>query len=173
VQTVLLRTHWTQPVRRAFVVVAILAMLVEYSNRSIPLSFGVDGKPAEVYQALKVAKPGVIIEFPLPKPENLPGWDPYFQAWSVWHWRPMLNGYSGFYSRRYQDAMRDLESFPDAASIDLLRQLEVRYIILHRGFYEVDEYTPLALKLATAPGLTRWGIYKDPVGVADIFEIEY
>ena len=135
------------------------------------LNFGVNARPAEVYQALKVAKPGVIIEFPLPDFDNLPGWDPYFQAWSVWHWRPMLNGYSGFYSRQYQDAVRDLSSFPDAASVDTLRRLEVRYVIIHRDFYEKGKYTPLALKLATARGLTLWGVYKDPVGVADVFEV--
>ena len=132
------------------------------------MSFGVEARPAEVYRALKVARPGVIIEFPLPHPDNPPGWDPYFQAWSVWHWRPMLNGYSGFYSRQYQDAVRDLSTFPDAASVDTLRRLEVRYVIIHRGFYEKGEYTPLALKLATAADL-RCG-RTGPVGVADIFE---
>ena len=38
-------------------------------------------------------------------------------------------------------------------------------------FYEKGKYTPLALKLATARGLTLWGVYKDPVGVADVFEV--
>ena len=172
VQALLARVSVGPLMRRALVGTAVLAMLVEYSNHSIPLSFGVNARPAEVYQALKVAKPGVIIEFPLPDFDNLPGWDPYFQAWSVWHWRPMLNGYSGFYSRQYQDAVRDLSSFPDAASVDTLRRLEVRYVIIHRDFYERGKYTPLALKLATARGLTLWGVYKDPVGVADVFEVE-
>jgi len=168
---VLARVTWSRPGRRAFIYAAIVAMLVEYSNRSIPLSFGVAAKPAEVYQALRVAKPGVIIEFPLPNLDNLPGWDPYFEAWSVWHWRPILNGYSGFYSTRYQDAVRELANFPDAASVEALRRLEVRYVIIHRDFYEKGKYTPLALKLATAHGLTLWGVYKDPVGVADVFEV--
>jgi len=172
VQAVLARVTWGPLGRRAFICTAIAVMLVEYSHRSIPLSFGVDARPAEVYRALKVAKPGVIIEFPLPDLDNLPGWDPYFQAWSVWHWRPMLNGYSGFYSTQYQDAVRDLSSFPDAASVDTLRRLEVRYVIIHRDFYEKGKYTPLALKLATAQGLTLWGVYKDPVGVADVFEVQ-
>jgi hypothetical protein len=146
-------------------------MLVEYSNRSIPLSFGVEGRPAEVYQALKTARPGAIIEFPLPDFANLPGWDPYFQAWAVWHWRPMLNGYSGFYSPHYVRAVSDLKSFPDETSAETLRRLGIRYVIIHRGFYEEADYTALAVKLATTPGLTRWGIYKDPVGVADVLEV--
>jgi hypothetical protein len=171
VQALLARLSWGPTARRAFVAVAIAAMLLEYSNRRVPLSFAVDGRPAEVYQALKVAKPGPIIEFPLPDPSNLPGWDPYYQAWSVWHWRPMLNGYSGFYSRPYMDAVRELESFPDAASVQKLRELNVQYVIVHRGFYERNKYTPLAIKVATTPGLSLWGIYKDPVGIADVIEV--
>jgi hypothetical protein len=171
VQALLARTSWTQTGRRAFVCAAIVAMLVEYSNTKVPLSFEVAARPAEVYQALQVTRPGAIIEFPLPNLDNLPGWDPYYQAWSVWHWRPMLNGYSGFYSRRYVEAVTELASFPDPASVKTLRALGVRYVIIHRDFYEAGKYTSLALKLATTPGLTRWGIYKDPVGVADILEV--
>jgi hypothetical protein len=171
VQAVLARTSWSPRVRAAFVAASIAAMLVEYSNRSIPLSFGVEGRPAEVYQALKTARPGAIIEFPLPDFANLPGWDPYFQAWAVWHWRPMLNGYSGFYSPHYVRAVSDLKSFPDETSAETLRRLGIRYVIIHRGFYEEADYTALAVKLATTPGLTRWGIYKDPVGVADVLEV--
>jgi len=168
---VLTRVSWSTRARRAFICTAMAALVLEYSNRSIPLSFGVAARPAEVYQALRVAKPGVIIEFPLPNLDNLPGWDPYYQAWSVWHWRPMLNGYSGFYSRQYQDTVRGLSGFPDADSVHLLRRLDVRYVIIHRDFYDKGKYTPLALKLATARGLTLWGVYKDPVGLADIFEV--
>ena len=117
------------------------------------------------------ADPGPIIEFPLPHLDNMPGWDPYYQAWSVWHWRPLLNGYSGFYSRHYVDAVTELASFPDNTSARTLRRLGVRYVVIHRDFYKSGEYTALAVKLGTTPGLTRWGIYKDPVGTADVFEV--
>jgi len=171
VQAALARLPWGPGARRAFVVVAIAAMLLEYSNRRIPLSFAVDAKPAEVYQALKIASPGPIIEFPLPDADNLPGWDSYYEAWSVWHWRPLLNGYSGYYSRPYLETLHDLESFPDAASVQKLRELNVRYVIVHRGFYERNKYTALAIKVATTPGLSPWGVYRDPVGIADVIEV--
>jgi hypothetical protein len=45
------------------------------------------------------------------------------------------------------------------------------YVIVHRSFYNPKEYTALALKLATAPGLAPWGAAKDPYGAADIFEV--
>ena len=45
------------------------------------------------------------------------------------------------YKDVYQDAVRDLSSFPDAASVDTLRRLDVRYVIIHRDFYENKVYT--------------------------------
>lgn len=171
-QAILARRTWSPAMRRGFIAGVIALMLVEYANRPIPLSYAIAAKPADVYAALKVADPGVIVEFPLPHPDNLPGFDPNYQAWSVWHWRPMLNGYSGFYSRNYLDAVERLQSFPDPDAIAALRERDVRYVIVHRSFYDEEDYTPLALRMATAPGLRLWGVYKDSIGWADILEVE-
>ena len=144
---------------------------MEYSDRPLPLSQPVDAEPADVYRVLRRAEPGPIAELPLPKADSLPGFDPYFQAWSVWHWRPLLNGYSGFYASEYLQALADLEDFPDGRSIATLRSRNIRYIIVHRSFYTPDEYTKLALEMAQVPELSLWGVYKDPYGLADILEI--
>lgn len=157
--------------RRAAVALIIVILIGEYSNRRIPLSYAIPGEPADAYKVLRHAEPGAIVEFPLPNPDSLPGFDPYYEAWSVWHWRPMLNGYSGFYSRHYLDVVSQLKKFPNAESVDLLRTLDVRYVIIHRGYYEDKDYTRLALKLAGAHGLRLWGVFRDPVGWADILEV--
>ncbi len=120
---------------------------------------------------LRRAEPGPIAELPLPQPDTLPGWDPYFQAWSVWHWRPLLNGYSGFYSAEYLQALRDLKDFPDRRAIATLRERNIRYVIVHRSFYTPAKYTKLALAIALVPELSLWGVYRDPYGLADIVEV--
>jgi hypothetical protein len=171
-QALLARAKWSPAVRRGFFATVIAMMLVEYSNHPIKLSYAIDARPADVYDVLRVAKPGVIVEFPLPDPESLPGYDPNYQAWSVWHWRPMLNGYSGFYSRDYLESVRRLESFPDPDAVATLRDLDVRYVIVHRSFYDEEDYTQLALRMAAAPGLRLWGVFKDSIGPADVFEVE-
>jgi hypothetical protein len=166
---------WIRAARRwrlVLIALVIAVMLVEYSNQPLPLSGAIDARPADVYQALRSGKPGPIAEFPVPLREALPGWDPYYMAWSVWHWRPLLNGYSGYYSQAYLDSLETLRWFPDADSIALLRRKGIRYVIVHREFYKREEYTELALQLATTPELTRWGVYKDPVGLADILELQ-
>jgi hypothetical protein len=170
-QVVVRRLRAPLPVQRAIVPIIILLMVIEYSNTPLPLSQPVDAATPDVYKVLARAKPGPIAEFPLPNPHALPGYDPYYQAWSVWHWRPLLNGYSGFYSRAYMEVLPKLDRFPDAKSIATLREHGIVYVIVHRAFYTPDEYTELALKLATAPGLAAFGVYKDPYGPADIFEV--
>lgn len=154
---------------------ALVAVLViEYSNRSIPLVPGVAAAPADVYRVLEDAKDGPIVELPLPEmdiPPRPPGFDPYYQAWSVWHWRPMVNGYSGFTPAAYQQFAADLKGFPDAQSVQALRALHVRYVLVHQAFYPPAEYRDLALRVATNPALKFVGTYNDPVGSATIIEI--
>ncbi|MGE3520275.1 MAG: hypothetical protein AB7J63_15100 [Vicinamibacterales bacterium] len=157
--------------RRAFVPLILAAMVVEYAVKPIPLSYAIEAAPADLYKVLDHADPGPIIEYPLPQPAALPGFDPYFQAWSVWHWRPLLNGYSGFYAPQYLEALPTLVEFPDSRSIALLRDRGVRYVIVHRAFYEPGKYTPLALRIGNTSELRLWGVYKDPLGLADVFEI--
>ena len=55
---------------------------------------------------------------------------------SVVHWRPLVNGYSGFTPERQLALADQLTDFPDDASIAALRALGqqgVRYVIVHAG----------------------------------------
>lgn len=170
-QAVLARVPFGPLMRRAFVPIVIAMMLVEYSNRPLPLSQSVDAKAPSVYEVLQHAEPGPIIEFPVPAADALPGWDPYYESWSIWHWRPLINGYSGFYDARYLETLGRLTHFPDPESIATLRDRDVRYVIVHRSFYKPAEYTSLALEIGQVPALSLWGVFKDPYGLADIFEV--
>lgn len=173
VQALLARIPHGSRWRTAFLPLALLVMTGEYSNRAIPLSSAVPAEPAIAYKVLAQAGEGAMVEFPLPDLEEMPGWDPYYEAWSVWHWRPILNGYSGFYPQQYLQAVRDLDGFPDAHSIQTLRALNIRYVLIHRAFYKPAKYVALALQLAATPDLKHWGTYKDPLDRVDIFEIQY
>ena len=170
-QAILRRVPFGPRMRRAFIPILIAMMLVEYSNRPLPLSQPVNADPPDVYRVLQRAEPGPIVELPLPTLNDSLGWEPYYQAWSVWHWRPLLNGYSGFYASGYAETLRALADFPDPRSIAALRDRHVRYVIIHRIFYPPAKYTALALKIAQVPELSLWGVFKDPYGEADIIEV--
>jgi hypothetical protein len=151
----------------------ILAMLtVEGLNRPLPLTSDPVMKPASIYTVLRSATPGVVIELPVPRLSRLPGWDAYYSLWSLQHWQPLVNGYSGYYPPDYVQTMIRMESFPDTASMARLRAHEVRYLIVHRAFYEEAQYAQLLLRMAVRPEFHPGGTYKDSFGDAVLFVME-
>lgn len=173
VQALMLRSPSHSRWRLWLVPLTIVVLTLEYSNHAIPLSWSVSAKPAPAYEVMQHAEQGAMVEFPMPKLHNMPGLDPYYQSWSIWHHRPLLNGYSGFYPVEYGALLGELIDFPDRRSIETLQRRNIRFVMVHRGFYAPEDYVALALKLATTPELKPWGTYKDPVGLADIFELQH
>jgi hypothetical protein len=158
--------------RRPLTLLLLIGLLaIEYRNHSMVLSTGDPQRPPDVYQMLRRAPAGTLIELPVPRLDRLPGWEPYYQGWQVWHWRPLVNGYSGYYPRDYLETLVHMLSFPDPGSIERLRGHDVRFIVIHRSLYDQPRYTDLMLRIARRSELKPWGTYKGPVGLADIFEL--
>jgi hypothetical protein len=159
--------------RRHVIPVALMLGLIaaEASNRAIPLAAAGATAPADVYRVLRSAPPGVLIELPVPRHDALPGWDPTYQVWSLWHDKPLVNGYSGYYPKDYLDTIIRMEVFPSDASMGRLRAHKVRYIVVHREFYAAERLDDLMLRIANRPDLKYWGAYRDPIGLADLFEV--
>jgi hypothetical protein len=158
---------------RAAVVVPLMLglMVAEYANRPMPLSRE-DLGTADLYKVIRSSGPGVIMELPVATPDKLPGWDVVYAFWSISHWHPLVNGYSGYHPGDYLQTLMAMRTFPDNASIARLQAHDVRYVVLHRAYYENQAYTQLLLRVAVRPELRAWGTYKDPVGIADVFLLE-
>jgi hypothetical protein len=158
--------------RRAFTVALVLGLIAaEASNRPVALDAASGTAPADVYRVLRSAPYGVVLELPTPRHDALPGWDPAYQAWSLWHYKPLVNGYSGYYPRDYLDTIIRMEVFPSDESMARLRAHQVRYILVHRAFYSAERLENLMRRIAGRPDLKPWGAYKDPVGLADLYEV--
>jgi hypothetical protein len=70
---------------------------------------------------------------------------------STRHWRPMLNGYSGFAPVSFHEHAARLETFPDDAAIAALETLGVTHAFVH-----VNGYTAQQLAgIGASPRLTR------------------
>jgi hypothetical protein len=52
---------------------------------------------------------------------------------STRHWKRLVNGYAGIEPIHYVELREKARRFPSVASVTLLRNLGVRYVILHRG----------------------------------------
>lgn len=167
-----LRRRLRQPRARAALVPVLLGlMLLDSSNGPMDLEPGVAAEPPDAYRMIRSAAPGTLLELPMPDLDRLPGREPYYQAWSIWHWKPLVNGYSGYYPRDYLTTVLRMDVFPEEGTIDRLRAHGVRYVVVHRAFYEPAAYTRLVLQMAAHAEFKPLGRFKDPVGTADIFEL--
>jgi hypothetical protein len=110
-------------------------VVVESLNRPLELRDMPPHTPA-VYEWLRGKESGPILEYPAARLEGRVGpQDATYMYYSTTHWRPLLNGYSGFVPPSYLELLDRLRGFPDAASIAYLRQRRVRYLLVHEIFY--------------------------------------
>jgi hypothetical protein len=83
------------------------------------------------------APDGVLAELPLGESD----FDLRAVYYSTAHWRPLLNGYSGYYPPHYGKlalAVSDVPRFPDAA-LEALRAHRATHVIVHEGTYTNDQ----------------------------------
>jgi hypothetical protein len=153
---------------------ALILLVVEYRNTAMLLA-NVRPTPVEgqdVYRAARALGPGLLLELPLPPLDALPGREPEYAFWSIGTWFRRLNGYSGYFPPSYIQTVARLESFPDEASIALLQQLGVRYIIVHKTGLAGEAYASLLLRMIDRPEIAVHGMFSDPDGEAALFVLE-
>ena len=89
------------------------------------------------------ARPFTVLELPVAKPTDAvrsARFHSHYMLHSMQHWQPIVNGYSGIIPPRHEDLFHQLAAFPDEGGVRALELLGVKYVVLHRDFYEGDEY---------------------------------
>lgn len=88
-----------------------------------------------VYRALAAAPPGGVLEIPADartSPVQMQRESVYTML-SVYYWKPLLNGYTGYTPRTYGLVMQVVRALPDARASRLLaRYAGLRYVVVHR-----------------------------------------
>ncbi len=161
-------------VRYRLIVLALLltGVLTEYFTNVTLVTYPNDRPP--VYKLLASQPPGVVAEFPMPRLDGMPGLDPKFAYLSIFHWKPLINGYSGFYPATYIHRLQDLKRFPEPFSIRVLRRADVRYVVIHEAGYgeQRDVYEHVLQTLDEAKGVRSLGPFSDGEGIATIYVLE-
>ncbi|HEU5251461.1 MAG TPA: hypothetical protein VFW15_15870 [Thermoanaerobaculia bacterium] len=105
--SVLLRRVRSRPERAGFVAAALALIAIEY--RAAPIDFpAVDPRPAPVYRWLAgVPVPGAVLEWPIGF-----DWDAEHVFRSTAHWKRLINGYSGFAPKHYDELKALCEESP-------------------------------------------------------------
>jgi hypothetical protein len=149
----------------------LLAIAVEGSTTGMQLMDvpKVADEDLSVYTAIRRIGPGPILELPLPRLDRLPGHDARFTLWSTMHWFPIVNGYSGYYPPEFVQTVARTEHFPDDQSLLQLTNIGVRYIVVHRAFYDDATYRDLLEAMAQRRDLSPLGTYLDPLGECSLF----
>lgn len=93
---------------------------------------------------------GPIVELPVADPRDGPraaSLHSTYMLHSTAHWRPLVNGYSGFTPASHELLFRHLVNFPDERSLDALEEIGVRYAVVHPDLYSPSEWPAVEERL--------------------------
>ena len=158
--------------RRLAIAALVCVLFAEYNSTPMSLS-DVTDQPGLMQRILRDMEPGPVLDLPLPTAASaLPGHDHLYEFWSIHHWHPLVNGYSGYYWRPYLSTIARLRRFPDDGSIAHLQALGVRYIVVHRAFYrDREDYKAYVGRIVARPEITPKGEYGDSLNDATLLEL--
>ena len=141
--------RWIRPPLRAPVSVAVL-ILAAIDPLAAPLGLVRFGGIPAIYQEVSGQPDAVVAELPLPAPREF-FHNAKYMLNSTAHWRPMLNGYSGFLPLSYRKHVDLLGGFPREESITALRAIGVTHVFVH-----LDQFRSLTVEdLDRIGGLRR------------------
>lgn len=141
---------------------ALGGVVLEAANRPLTLRELPMREPA-VYLWLRSAPSGAVIEYPVDGLEGRIGpQDPTYVYYSTIHWKPLLNGYSGFFPPSYHELLTRLDDFPSQASIDYLRTRDAKYLLVHSGYYIRGDFGADVKALSTLRNISHVATFNDP-----------
>jgi hypothetical protein len=121
---------------RARIAVALAAFAcVNLEALRAPLDYDPFSRIPAVYDRLAQEPQAVIVEIPMWEPRLFFG-NASYMVNSTRHWKPMLNGYSGFRPQSYDDTFAHLSGFPDFESLAALKGRGVTHIVVHRNYLD-------------------------------------
>jgi hypothetical protein len=144
--------------RRAAVAVGFSALLlVTVEAMRAPIAYTpFEGIPGIYTWLAREPEPVVLVEVPFYPPEAIFQNAEYVLN-STAHWRPLMNGYSGYTPATYREVAWPFWNFPAAASIDAMRAAGVTHVVVHPDRFEADGPEVLRQALAN-PHLERLAV---------------
>jgi hypothetical protein len=126
---------------------AVIAVVVLVNGEALRAPIGYtwfDGVP-DVYDVLSKEPVAVVAEAPFPIPQQWFLNAPYMVN-ATRHWRPLLNGYSGFRPPSYERSYEAMRTFPSDESLLALSELGVTHVVVHQRAMNngqlLDRYNP-------------------------------
>jgi hypothetical protein len=121
----------------------VLEALTFPAANIVPLPTGAAVPP--VYRWLAQQPRTVVLELPMLF-TDAPDQGLLTQYLSVYHWQPTPDGYSGFIPPQHGEVVYEMQRFPSARALALLRGLDVGYLIVHTA--QVKDWPGMHARLA-------------------------
>lgn len=148
--------------KRGAIAAAAVVVLVHAEALRAPFAFvpfaGIPGP----YIAL-AEEPGevVLVEAPFHLPQTI-----FLNAEYVFnstaHWRPLMNGYSGYIPATYREYVKRFWDFPDPGAVDAMREAGATHLMLHPLRYHAEAEETLRAALSN-PALERVAVGRDGI----------
>jgi len=135
---------------------------IEYINIPLTIECFIGTNPSPVYKWIAEQKEDFsIVELPMPEYYDMLPQEIEYMYWSTFHWKKMLNGYSGYSPPAYWPMAEKMKDFPDIETIEILKYLGIKYVVIHETnfkswkfpspIFEINEYND-SLKLVFRNG---------------------
>lgn len=148
--------------RHAVAVVLAAAMLIEYWSAPVA-TLKLPMEAPLVYQWLARQPRTVTLEWPAPTPDALWKHETLYQYFSIYHWQPLVNGYSGYVPPPYAMMLERLRDFPSEGALQALVRNHVDVLLIHERFVEPNEFARLLLTCGDTRYFRELIVLEDPV----------
>jgi hypothetical protein len=138
---------------RFLLLLALLPLAEAWRSRNDFVAAPVDPPRSERFLETAAPPDAAVVHLPMPHERERIGENAVYMLWSSSHFRPMLNGYSTFTPPSFYEAARALDSFPDEASLALLRNRGVEHVLIHKDRYLRERASELMKNVAAEPQL--------------------
>ena len=101
----------------------------------------------------------VVLELPAPVPSTMWLYEAHYQYASIYHWRQLVNGYSGFAPPEHLRTLELLKGLPDGRSVERIRELGVDYVIVHEADYGAERYAATVTALSRDPAFAARAVF--------------
>ncbi len=116
--------------RRGLRLLLVVLAAAECYAGPLPWIMDVPELPPIYETVANLEEPGALVELPLPPPESFQDNAGYVYR-SIFHWRPLVNGYSGFVPHSYREAHRLLMSDALEVGLEKMASVGVRFLLAH------------------------------------------
>jgi hypothetical protein len=120
-----------------------------------------------LYEFLARQPDGVVAEFPV-----FLAHDARYAYMSIFHWKRLVNGYSGYHPLSYMERIRRLFRMPDPSALAQLRADGVRYVIIHEGSYRLPAEAGDIMAALERDGMKPIARLNDGYNLATVFELK-